>query len=126
MQVAAATAHAAAVAYGPCHLRLVPDAYLAELDANPVLMHKILDQLPEINARIGRKVEDDLAAVIVHFHVHKLHVQATLRHLLFPEGTGLCGQLSVGLQLFIIGFAYGTHDNRQNFTGALRGSFKRS
>ncbi len=126
VQVAAAAAHAAAVAHSPCHLRLVPDAYLAELDAHPVLMDKVLDQLPEINARIGRKVEDNLAAVIIYFHVHKLHVQAALRNLLLPERAGLPGKLVVGPYLLIIGFTCGTHDNRQDFTGALGGCFKRS
>ena len=60
---AAAAEGLAADAKAADHLALVPHADLAQLDAGVEDTGQILDQLAEVHAAIGGKVEHDLGAV---------------------------------------------------------------
>ena len=99
-QVAAAAADHAAVAHRAHHLRFVAYADLAKFDAGAVFAHQILYQLPEVDARRGGKVKDELAAVKIDFHFHKFHVQTALPDALAAEGGGLLRQDGVAAGAF--------------------------
>ena len=63
------------------HLRLVADANLAHLDAHPEVRGQIAHQLAEVDARLGRVIEDEARAVEHVLDLRQLHRQAALADL---------------------------------------------
>ena len=96
-QEPAAAAHHAAAPHSAEHLRLVPDADLAQFDAGVVLAHQILYQFTKVDPGRGGKVKHQLAAIEQDLHIDKLHVE-----LAFPDArfTELVRGVRQGIVLF--------------------------
>ena len=82
VQKLAAAVRAAADADATDHLRLVPDADLAQFDAVAEDARKILYQLAEVDPPVGREEEHRLVPLKIALHVHQLHIQPVLGDLL--------------------------------------------
>ena len=96
-QEPAAAAHHAAAPHRAEHLRLVPDADLAQFDAGVVLAHQILYQFTKVDPGRGGKVKHQLAAIEQDLHIDELHVE-----LAFPDArfTELVRGVRQGIVLF--------------------------
>src|SRR5262249_50000016 len=70
-----------APAVAPVHLRLVAHADLAHLDARAELRGELAHEFPEIDAAVGREIEDQLRAVEGLFDARELHPEAALADL---------------------------------------------
>ncbi len=73
---------------------LVTHANLAHIHAGMEARGKIFDQLAEVNAILGSKIEDNLLATKEVLHAHRLHIQVVLLYQATELRHGLVSALS--------------------------------
>src|SRR3990172_7606356 len=81
------------------HPGTVPDAHLSHLYPCLVFIGEVLDKLPEINAAVGRKVEDHLTLIKGIFYIDELHRKPPVIDASDAIGVGLLFHVGMFFQL---------------------------